>query len=91
VTAAGQNGGQAGIYVTTMCGPYAPFDDTTGAIAGCDAALAALARGDICDPDGGSESPAQPEGGESGASGDDTTDDNSSPSQGESGDDAPSE
>ena len=54
----GQNGGRAGVYVTTMCGPYPVLDDTTGTPAGCAEALAALDRGDVCAADGTSASPA---------------------------------
>ncbi len=58
VTPIGQNGSEGGVYVTTMCGPYPPLDDTTGTPAGCAGALAALARGDTCSSDGTSTSPA---------------------------------
>ena len=68
VTPAGQNGSGAGVYVTTMCAPYPPLDDTSGTVAGCAGAFAALARGDTCLPDGTSASPADG-GGASDASG----------------------
>lgn len=58
VTPIGQNGSQGGVYVTTMCGPFPPLDDTTGMPAGCAGALAALARADTCSSDGTSTSPA---------------------------------
>jgi hypothetical protein len=59
VTPAGQNGAPTGIYVTTECGPYPPLDDTSGSEPACVAALAALARGDVCNVDGGSSCPAR--------------------------------
>jgi hypothetical protein len=74
VTPAGTNGSGAGVYVTTMCGPFPPLDDTSGTPVGCEGALAALARGDICAADGTSSSPPdaaqQSEGG--GEGGDDS-------------------
>jgi hypothetical protein len=51
-------GGRA-VYVATMCPPYpagVEFD-TTGTDPSCPAALAALARGDICLSDGGDTNP----------------------------------
>jgi hypothetical protein len=66
VTPAGQNGSGAGVYVTTMCGPFPPLDDTTGMLHGCEGALAALARGDVCASDGTSSSPADAAPGEGG-------------------------
>jgi hypothetical protein len=58
VTPIGQNGSEGGVYVTTMCGPYPPLDDTTGMPAGCAGALAAFGRADTCSSDGTSTSPA---------------------------------
>jgi hypothetical protein len=52
VAPAEQDGGRA-IYVSSMCGPYPPLFDTTGAFPGCDRALAASTRGDACLADGG--------------------------------------
>jgi hypothetical protein len=48
VTPIGQNGGPFGVYVSTMCGPYPPLDDTSGSEPACTAALAAFAQGNIC-------------------------------------------
>jgi hypothetical protein len=52
VTPAGINGSGAGVYITTMCGPFPPLDDTSGTPAACAGALAALARMDVCATDG---------------------------------------
>ena len=45
------------IYATTMCGPAPAGADTSGSNGNCPAALAALARGDICLDGGGSTDP----------------------------------
>ncbi|MEO6420729.1 MAG: hypothetical protein ABIP39_15055 [Polyangiaceae bacterium] len=56
----GLNGNASSVYVSTMCGPYPAFADTSGDPAGCTEALAALDRGDTCLIDGDSSAPAQP-------------------------------
>jgi hypothetical protein len=66
VTPAGANGGATGIYVTTECGQPPPLDDTSGTEPGCVGALAAFARGDVCEMEGGSTDPADGSGGEGG-------------------------
>jgi hypothetical protein len=50
------------VYVSTMCAPYPPFHDTTGADPLCGPALAAFARTDLCLSDGGSTRPLPPSG-----------------------------
>jgi hypothetical protein len=64
-TPLGQNGSAAGVYVTTMCGPYPPsYEEVDGApdnittLAGCAGAFGALARGDTCSADGTSTNPS---------------------------------
>jgi hypothetical protein len=49
--------GDRTIYTSTMCPPFPPSFDTTSTFPGCDRALAALARKDVCLSDGGSTSP----------------------------------
>jgi hypothetical protein len=53
-------GGPA-VYVTTTCPPYSPDWDTTGKNADCAPALAAFARSDTCESDGGSMNPKTPD------------------------------
>jgi hypothetical protein len=52
------DGGRA-IYVATMCAPYPFLFDASGSDYACPAALAALARGDTCFVDGGSQNPVE--------------------------------
>ena len=84
VTPIGQNGSGAGVYVTTTCAPYPPLDDTSGAEAACAGALAALARGDVCQADGTSSSPTDAAGDD--AAGDDAAGDASAAVQADAGD-----
>ena len=51
------SGDAATIYATTMCGPAPVGADTSGSNGNCPAALAALARGDLCLDGGGSTNP----------------------------------
>ncbi len=46
------------VYVSTMCAPFPPAYDATGTNAACGAALAAYARNDTCEDDGGTSHPA---------------------------------
>jgi hypothetical protein len=80
VTPAGANGGPPGVYVTTECGLDSPppLYDTSGTEPACMGALAAFARGDVCQMDGTSSCPADAsmecgsadDGGEAGEGGD---------------------
>jgi hypothetical protein len=63
VAPADQDGGRT-IYVSTMCAPLPALFDATGTFPGCDRALAAFARGDVCLPDGGTSNPAPDAGGD---------------------------
>jgi hypothetical protein len=57
------DGGPRLIYVSNMCPPYPTFSDTTGTAVGCDQALAASDRSDICEDDGGTSNPPLPDAG----------------------------
>ena len=62
-TLAPGDGGPRAIYVSSMCPPYPTFSDTTGAAIGCDQALAASERSDLCLADGGTAHPPPPDAG----------------------------
>ncbi len=62
-TLAPSDGGPRQIYVSSVCPPYPTFSDTTGTAVGCDQALAASDRSDVCLADGGSSHPALPDAG----------------------------
>jgi hypothetical protein len=47
------------VYVSTQCQPFPMFFDTSGADPRCAGALAASARDDICDDEGGSSNPIE--------------------------------
>ncbi len=53
------DGGRS-VYVSTMCAPYPPGFDTSGADPACPRALEAQSRNDTCLSDGGSTHPAPP-------------------------------
>lgn len=57
------DGGPRLIYVSNMCPPYPTFSDTTGTAVGCDQALAASDRSDLCEADGGTSTPPPPDAG----------------------------
>lgn len=57
------DGGPRQIYVSSVCPPYPTFSDTTGTASGCDRALSASERSDICENDGGSSNPPTPDAG----------------------------
>lgn len=62
-TLAPSDGGLRQIYVSSMCPPYPTFSDTTETAAGCDHALAASERSDLCLADGGTSHPPVPDAG----------------------------
>jgi hypothetical protein len=47
------------VYVSTACAPFPMFFDTSGTDPRCAGALAASARSDICNADGGSSNPIE--------------------------------
>ncbi|HWL86233.1 MAG TPA: hypothetical protein VNO21_10545 [Polyangiaceae bacterium] len=49
--------GDTPVYVSQECPPYPPNFDTSGLQSGCDEAIAAAERNDICLADGGSTNP----------------------------------
>ena len=67
-TLAPSDGAPRAIYVSSVCPPYPAFSDTTGTATGCDEALAASERSDLCLDDGGTSNPRAPDaGGDAGA------------------------